>query len=155
MTETFHDSDWTDQEVGFAFGRGVPIISVRMGKDPYGFIGKFQALSCSWDTAPLEIVKIFIKYDQMLNSYIKAVKNCFTYDQGNKLAEVLPHIDNLSDRQINMLISAFNENGQVRDSCGFGGEKPHKYGKGLAWHLNRLTGRKYEIADRGQLELVS
>ncbi len=46
MTEEFHDSNWTDQEVGFAFGRGVPIIAVRLGKDPYGFIGKFQALTC-------------------------------------------------------------------------------------------------------------
>ena len=34
MTEGYHDSDWTDQEIGFAFGRGVPIISVRLGKDP-------------------------------------------------------------------------------------------------------------------------
>jgi len=41
LTEEFHDSLWTDQEVGFAFGRGVPIISVKLGKDPYGFIGKF------------------------------------------------------------------------------------------------------------------
>jgi hypothetical protein len=51
MTDGFHDSIWTDQEVGVAFGRGVPIISVKLGKDPYGFIGKFQALSCSWEAA--------------------------------------------------------------------------------------------------------
>ena len=48
LTENFHDSNWTDQEVGFAFGRGVPIIAVRLGMDPYGFLGRFQALSCPW-----------------------------------------------------------------------------------------------------------
>ena len=51
MTDGFHDSLWTDQEVGFAFGRGVAIIAVKLGRDPYGFIGKFQALSCGWETA--------------------------------------------------------------------------------------------------------
>ncbi len=51
VTEDFHESDWTDQEVGFAFARGVPLIAVKLGRDPYGFIGKFQALSCSWKKA--------------------------------------------------------------------------------------------------------
>jgi len=39
----FHESNWTDQEIGFAMGRGVPVFSVRFGQDPYGFIGKTQA----------------------------------------------------------------------------------------------------------------
>jgi hypothetical protein len=53
MTKDFHESYWTDQEIGVAFGREIPIISIKLGQDPYGFIGKFQALSCSWDEAPL------------------------------------------------------------------------------------------------------
>lgn len=40
----FHESNWTDQEIGFAMGRGVPVFSIRFGQDPYGFIGKTQAL---------------------------------------------------------------------------------------------------------------
>jgi TIR domain len=39
----FHESNWTDQEIGFAMGRGVPVFSIRFGQDPYGFIGKTQA----------------------------------------------------------------------------------------------------------------
>ena len=30
LTDKFHESDWTDQEVGFALARGVPIIAVRL-----------------------------------------------------------------------------------------------------------------------------
>lgn len=41
----FHGSNWTDQEIGFAMGRGVPTFAVRLGKDPYGFIGRFQAFN--------------------------------------------------------------------------------------------------------------
>lgn len=39
----FHKSDWTDQEIGFAMGRGVPVSSIHFGETPYGFIGRFQA----------------------------------------------------------------------------------------------------------------
>ena len=44
-TKGFSGSFWTQQEVGFAVGRGVKIISLRMGEDPTGFISKRQALS--------------------------------------------------------------------------------------------------------------
>lgn len=154
MTEGFHDSDWTDQEVGVAFGRGVPIISVKLGKDPYGFIGKFQALSCSWDTAAKEIVKILVRHDRMLNSYINAIVTCSNFEQGNTLSELLPHIDNLSDQQVNSLISAFNENEQVQYSFGFNGKKPRRYGDGLPYHLNRVTGRSYRLSHSGDIEVT-
>ncbi|SRR6266487_2747801 len=44
MTPDFHQSLWTDQEVGFCVGRAVLIIPIKMGLDPYGFIGKYQAV---------------------------------------------------------------------------------------------------------------
>ena len=142
LTEDFHNSDWTDQEVGVAFGRGIPIISIKLGQNPYGFIGKFQALSCSWDIAPKEIVKILIQYPKMIDAFIKAVSNCGRYDDGNTLSEMLPFIKNISDQQIINLLSAVNENGQARDSFGFSGESS-KYGDGLVPHLNRWTGKTY------------
>lgn len=37
-TNGFSKSVWTQQEVGFAVGRGVKIISLKMGEDPTGFI---------------------------------------------------------------------------------------------------------------------
>jgi len=45
LHEKFHESKWTDQEVGFAMGRGVPVYSVHFGEAPYGFIGRFQAFN--------------------------------------------------------------------------------------------------------------
>lgn len=44
-TPGFSGSVWTQQEVGYAIGRGVKVISFKMGEDPTGFIGKHQALS--------------------------------------------------------------------------------------------------------------
>jgi hypothetical protein len=38
----FKESNWTDQEVGVAVGRGVPVIPIMKGLNPYGFIAKYQ-----------------------------------------------------------------------------------------------------------------
>lgn len=44
LTPGFRESVWTNQEIGFALGRGVKIISLRMGEDPPGFISAEQAI---------------------------------------------------------------------------------------------------------------
>ena len=44
MTPTFHQSNWTDQEIGFCVRRRVLIVPIRMGIDPYGFIARYQAM---------------------------------------------------------------------------------------------------------------
>jgi hypothetical protein len=154
MTEEFHDSIWTDQEVGVAFGRSVPIISIKLGKDPYGFIGKFQALSCSWDSAAKEIVKLLLKHERMLGAYIKAVENCSSFDNGNILAEILSNIDRLSNQQVARLVTAFNNNNELRGSFGFNGKKPGYYGEGLPFHLKRLTGQNWQLLRAGRIEIV-
>jgi len=55
----FHNSSWTDQEIGFAMGRGVPVLAVRFGQDPYGFIGRFQAFNGTKKKAPQTASEIF------------------------------------------------------------------------------------------------
>jgi hypothetical protein len=143
LTEGFHDSLWTDQEVGFALGRGVPIIALRFGRDPYGFIGKFQALSCDWDTAAVEVVKLLMPHAKMIDAYLNCIRGCSSFDHGNYLAQALPAIHNLSQQQANTFVDAYNENSELRGSFGFSGGKPRYYGDGLQAHLMRL-GFRYE-----------
>lgn len=44
LTEGFDKSSWTDHEIGAAIGRELLVIPVKKDLDPYGFIGKIQAL---------------------------------------------------------------------------------------------------------------
>ena len=143
MTEGFHDSNWTDQEVGFALARGVPIIAVRLGAVPYGFLGKFQALSSTWATAAEDIAKVLIKHDRMFSAYVQAVRDCTSFDDGNRLSRILSDIKTLNAQQIDELVSAYNENGEVRGSFGFSGTKPEYWGPGLVSFLNRLGTRQF------------
>ncbi len=146
MTDHFHESDWTDQEVGYALARGVPIIVVRLGLTPYGFLGKFQALSATWDTAPVEIVKLLMNKDRMLGAYIRAMKDCPSFDAGNTLSAALPSISRLTPLQIDDIIAAYNGNSELRGSFGFNGTKPFSWGQGLLPHLHRLDSRRFEMS---------
>ncbi len=137
LTENFHDSNWTDQEVGYALARGVPIIAVKLGKDPYGFIGKFQALATDWENAPIEIVKLLINNDRMISAYTKAIENCGSFDRGNTLATILSGINSLTEKQAQEIVAAYNSNGQAQGAYGFNGRNP-AYGPGLVEFLNKF-----------------
>jgi hypothetical protein len=50
LMQGFKESNWTDQEVGIAIGRGVFVIPIIHGLTPYGFIGKFQGLQAAGKT---------------------------------------------------------------------------------------------------------
>jgi hypothetical protein len=140
LTEDFHDSLWTDQEVGYALGRGIPMIAVKLGQNPYGFIAKFQALSCNWDDAPVAIAKLLIKQPRMLNAYIEALGRCRNFGEGNTLSRVLPEIEHLTTDQAERLRGVYNQGTELRGSFGFNGFRPGTYGDGLAKHLVRATG---------------
>ena len=152
MTEDFHDSDWTDQEVGFAFARGVPIVAVRLGKDPYGFIGKFQALSSNWLSAAEDIVRVLIKNDRMFSAYIKSLRKCPSWDRGNVLGKALVGIETLSAQQVEDLVAAYNETRELHGSFAFNGSRPRMHGPGLVSYLNRLSVRRFRYSESGFIE---
>jgi hypothetical protein len=137
MTDNFHESDWTDQEVGYAFARGIPIVAVRLGRDPYGFIGKFQGLASRWETAATDVAKIIIKQDRALSYYIHALKDCPSFDTGNMLSMVLSSINSVPREQADLMVDAYNASFELRGSFGFNGNKPTIYGPGLLHHLRR------------------
>jgi hypothetical protein len=142
LTKGFHDSDWTDQEVGYALARRVPMIAVRLGKDPYGFIGKFQALTASWDECPEQLVRLLLKHDRMVNAYVQAARRCTSFGDANTHAKLFPALGHLSTQQIDDLVAAYNESGELKGSFGFNGTNTMYYGSGLVFHLNRLGGQR-------------
>lgn len=147
MTQDFHKSEWTDQEVGYAVARGVPIIAAKLGHDPYGFIGKFQALRTSWPKCAEDIVKILLKNDRMLKSYFEALRSCTSFDNGNIQSKVLDSITSLTAHQIDEVVKIYNENSELRGSFGFSGTKPHVWGQGLVYHLHRLGTKRFQYGD--------
>lgn len=154
MTPDFNESKWTDQEVGFAFARGVPRIAVMLGKKPYGFMGKFQGLKSSWDDAAGDIAGVLITSDRMFSAYLGELKKCYSFDCGNFLGKLLPNIIALSTNQIDELVAVYNENSELRGAFAFNGSKPLRYGPGLLELLNKLGKREFRRNDEWLIELA-
>lgn len=52
LTSDFHSSIWTDQEVGAALGRQLLVLPLKVEIDPYGFIGRYQAMNAPAGSDP-------------------------------------------------------------------------------------------------------
>ena len=159
LTEKFHESNWTDQEIGVAVGQEVPIISIRRGKDPYGFIGKYQAMQGK-DKDPEQIAEEFFgllfKQDELkelaTNTFITTVAGVGNWGRANSLAKLLQSIHELSTTQAESLVRTYQRNSEVRNAFGFNGKHPSLYGNGLLFHLKRITGDEYRFRNDGGIE---
>lgn len=125
LTEDYHDSNWTDQEVGVALGRGVPCIPIRLGINPYGLMGKSQALSgCTFNDTDVMAAKIFQLLVKRLQDKSRlfecsiAAYNSSTSFAGSawKVEHCLSMYETLTSQQIEMVLNAYRNNSQNRSS---------------------------------------
>ena len=125
LTGDFHNSKWTDQEVGIALGRGVPVIAVCLEQDPYGFIGKRQGLQgCSWEEIGGMAGKIYAllhkrlpDQSRLFEAALAAYAESTSFaDSGWKVGNVLSAFKTLTPVQVERIVRACRENAQNRDS---------------------------------------
>ncbi|TAM46884.1 MAG: toll/interleukin-1 receptor domain-containing protein [Gammaproteobacteria bacterium] len=126
ITDDFIKSQWTDQEVGFALGRGIPVIAVSCGADPYGLLGKHQALradATKLAASATRIVDIIAAQDhlksRLTEGLVEALASAISFQDAKvgmkRISDLQSH---LSDAQIRKLLDAARDNSQVRDAHG-------------------------------------
>lgn len=125
LTSDFHDSKWTDQEVGVAIGRGVLHIAVRLDIDPYGLMGKGQALRGCDLTDPIDIaLKVFhLLYRRIAHNSrifecaLSAYAASESWDDSTWTIEhLLAVFESLSRSQVERVLNAYRTNKQNKNS---------------------------------------
>ena len=123
VTPEFHNSHWTDQEIGWALGRSIPVISVRLGKDPRGFAGKFQALSGSLAYPELlakSIVGLLIAnpntQSEMRRAAVKAFSSSRSFNRTIALKKLIITATGFSEEEKKELQKACVSNPYVSDA---------------------------------------
>ena len=123
MTDKFSDSRWTDQEIGVAIGRQIPVIPVRLGMDPYGFIGKYQALSGSEKHAKILAKEVYellwtkaALVSRLTEGLVSRFEESESFNQANELVKYIDKLKNATPELINRLEKALEKNGQVRNA---------------------------------------
>lgn len=97
----FKESNWCDQEIGFAVGKGVLIIPVRKGLDPYGFIMKYQGIQSNGKTIgdiADEIFQVIVSSPKTRNKMLNSLSNAISQSTDEKEAsEKLSILDNIPE----------------------------------------------------------
>jgi hypothetical protein len=126
VTEDFSASLWCDQEVGYALGRGLPILPIQLGRPPHGFIAKVQALPVPKghtlaSIAP-NIVGLLLKAPQSslssTGALVHAVANAYSFAQAKAATALLESVPVLNDAHASLLRDALTGNSQVIDAFG-------------------------------------
>jgi hypothetical protein len=125
LTGDFHQSNWTDQEVGFALGKGVLVVPVRLGFDPYGFIGKVQGLSGSLDRPPgmadllaNTLLNHSATHRQMRKSVVCAFETASSYANARILSKMICRVTDFSGEEKEAIERACGANDQIFDASG-------------------------------------
>jgi hypothetical protein len=125
LTPGFNESEWTDQELGVAIGRKVPIVPLKVGIDPYGFIGKYQALQAE-DRMPEEIAKEIVELlaakpqiaVKISNALVERLEESGSWASSKRIMSLIEKCRQFSEDTLERLKAAPQENYQVRDAWG-------------------------------------
>lgn len=152
LTDDFHESEWTNQEVGFALGKGIPIICLKVGNiDPRGFIGARQALKINakniCGAAPLvhkalieeigqegRLKEILIDAFIHSNSHIDAMEG---------LDRLTATTDKLTDSEFEKIVKAYAVNSQLYSCTGI-----HSKSNRFKRYLESATGKQLQFDGR-------
>ncbi len=121
----FHRSNWTDQEIGFAMGRGLPVFAVRCGQDPYGFIGRFQGFNGANKTAGALAKELFEAYRKNKQTQKRMAEVLVSlFEESGSFAFAKTRIGYLEELEVwdpsfvHRIEAAANSNSQIEGSWG-------------------------------------
>lgn len=125
LTSNYHKSLWTDQEVGYCIKRRILIIPIRLGIDPYGFMGKYQALtptSKMADQIAKDIFKILLTHDltadRMAPCVVRLFENSDSFSESKRISGYLKKLKHWSPELLGRIEDAVKKNSQIKDSWG-------------------------------------
>jgi len=119
----FHESNWTDHEVGVAVGRDVLVVPIRHGLDPYGFIGKYQGLQAKDKTVgqvASAIFDIILSNPKTKGRILDCLVDQFllsgSVDEASRLLKLIGMAETLPERHGDKIIENFASNNFVSNS---------------------------------------
>lgn len=122
VSDHFSSSEWCDQEVGWALGRGVPVMSINAGSPPYGFIGPRQALPFKGDYADVarkvlaRLLELPSTARLATEALVSALELASGYDAASGIIALLDSATGWDSRLIGRMERAPKHNDQVRNA---------------------------------------
>ena len=117
LSPDFSKSQWCDQEVGVALGRRKLVIPINSGVDPYGFIGKWQAIKTEGKSriqVANAIFNVICTNDITRGGYLEKLINLIigakSPEEALQFMDVLERISSVEKKYIDTLYSHYRDN---------------------------------------------
>lgn len=131
LSNGFCDSYWTNQEIGVALGRGVPVICLRLDEDPPGFVSSTQAVNgrgklvVSWAS---DLINVFAQHPglsgRLLNALVPTWEAASSYAHATKLMTALENYQRVPTPLLERIEAAYAVNSQLHDCWNIGEPYP-------------------------------
>ncbi len=125
LTPDFKNSLWTDQEVGYAIGRGIKTIPIRTGALPHGLLGTQQALRGDLAEPSIlarDLVKLVLEdgdlQPRMQEALISALAESSGWADSKSVVAQLETCRHFTSDQLQAISRSLRDNSQVRDAFG-------------------------------------
>ena len=128
LHEGFRESDWCEQEVGMALGRGIVVVPISFDLLPYGFFGSVQAVNNAANQQSKMLARNLVLVlledkrtaGKLVDAMVDQLVHADSYDQANKLSRILAEEAPLLSRdQAEQLRRAEKENDQLQSAFDF------------------------------------
>ena len=125
LHEGFNTSEWTDQEVGFAIGRRLPVLSIQFNQPPYGFIGRFQAFNGNGKSPAILAKEVFDilcadkrTRDKVAEAVIAQFESSGSFKEAKFNISLLENLGIWTQNYSERIESALKDNSQISGSYG-------------------------------------
>ncbi len=125
ITPDFHESLWTDQEIGWALGAGVYVIPVRRGANPYGFLAEVQGVQGVGKTVAQvadEVFSILVRHnatrDLLLDALVSGLERSESFAEARDNIKLIERARSIPMPLLTRIEVAAVSNDQIADSWG-------------------------------------
>jgi len=116
----FNDSFWIQQEIGWALGRGVPVLMVKLGETPVGFKARKQACTPQTPNAQGASAEILVWLSHhrehgptVTFRLVKSLREATSYSDARDAASRILGMGNLSPEILDAVGQAYLTNNQI------------------------------------------
>lgn len=125
ITPDCRDSDWVDQEIGWAIGSGIYVLPVRRGADPHGFIGEvqgIQGLEKSVSQVAGEIFEALLRVsatrDTLLEALVSGFEGSDSFRETQENLLLLEQATPIPELLMGRIEAAVGSNDQITNTMG-------------------------------------
>jgi hypothetical protein len=123
LTEGFHESNWTDQEIGYCINRRILLVPIKYDLVPYGFISRYQALT-PIDRTPESVATalfdLLVQHEltapQMAEALVTQFEGSRSFLKARHNVQLLERIPAWTPDLLTRIGAAVQNNYEIRDS---------------------------------------